>query len=269
MDTGIRAKVKKVGTPRPRTVITKSQQGGRFEPPAGAVEFDHVQMRGVDFSKQKFDFFSAAGATFEDCDFRHARLVSGIFSVRPQSVYRRTHFDGIDLRGMDTGQAKFEQCTFDDVRIEGWFSFTAEFVDCRFSGKIVQSKFSGRVFGPGSESLEPPRAFNEFHGNDFSKADLVDTSFVMGLDMDQQRWPGPPDYVRVDEVRSQIARARAEIEKWPDEKARRFALVELGVLLEDHGDQRALVLRRVNPKSPIPADIQRRVAALLSDTTAN
>jgi hypothetical protein len=54
MDLGIRARVKKAGTPRPRTVITKSQQGGRFEPPAGDVVFDHVQMRDVDFSKQRF-----------------------------------------------------------------------------------------------------------------------------------------------------------------------------------------------------------------------
>ena len=220
-------------------------------------------MREVDFRKQKFDYFAAMGATFEDCDFTQARFTFAALSQRPQSIYRRCHFDRIDLRSVDPGQARFEQCTFDDIRIEGWFSYQAEFVDCHFSGKIVSSKFGGRVFGANPGVIDPPRAFNEFRGNDFSRADLIDTAFVMGIDYDKQTWPSSSEYVRIEGLRERILRARAEAEGWTDEKARKWALIELSNLLENHADQHVIVMRRVDPKSPVPAAAQRRIVELL------
>lgn len=71
----------------------------------------------------------------------------------PRTVYRDCHFDRAELRHFSVGTARFERCTFDGARLDGWRSNLAEFVDCHFAGKIRNVKFFGRSNGPLAEML--------------------------------------------------------------------------------------------------------------------
>jgi hypothetical protein len=70
---------------------------------------------------------------------------------------------------------------------------------------------------------------NQFRGNDFSAADLEDVGFVGGIDLDQQRLPTGPQYVRLDRPLARIAKARPMVERWEPGEAREEALILLEV----------------------------------------
>ena len=166
----------------------------------------------------------------------------------PQSLFRECSFrEAAFRRGASPGLARFERCSFDGATIEEWFTHCAEFVECTFAGaKITTSNFFGTPFECyGWLQLRHRRARNEFYGNDFSEAELIDTSFVDGIDLDAQRLPTGPEYVRINDARRRIEQARPRVASWDDAAARRRAASVLNVLeyfLE--GKQRDLFVRK-------------------------
>jgi len=156
------------------------------------VALHRVTLTAVDFRRARFDTFSLGGCLFDRCDFRGLKLdrrLAPLFVALPRSVFRNCNFDGADLRRALLGQSRFERCTFDDARIDGGHTETAEFVDCRFAGPLDNVTFYGAPSAPEAKRLDPPRRRNEFRGNDFRDAELLDVAFVAGVDMALQRFP--------------------------------------------------------------------------------
>jgi hypothetical protein len=183
----------------------------------GVVSVGRAGLANVDFRKARFDKFNLAVANFVACDFRGLRLdekFAPFFVTRPRSTFVSCKFDGADMRQVTPEGTRFEKCSFDDARLDGWTPARAEFVDCRFAGKVVSVTFSGRPAGPGSTRIDPVRSKNDFRGNDFRDAQLVDTVFVFGIDLNQQRWPEGHDYVRLDKFHRRLEAARADILGW-------------------------------------------------------
>src|ERR1700704_874336 len=149
-------------------------------------------------------------ATLTAIDFRLAPL----FHAAPRSVFRDCYFDGADVRRVRLGQTHFERCTFDDARLEGARTEAAEFTDCRFAGRLDAVTFYGTPSGPEAKRLDPRRVRNDFRGNDFRDAELLDVAFVAGVDMDLQRFPDDELHVRIEDFRRRLQKARAEIDKW-------------------------------------------------------
>jgi hypothetical protein len=89
------------------------------------------------------------------------------------------------------------------------------------------------------------RERNEFHGNDFSGADLIDVAFRTGIDLEQQRLPSGPDYLYIPDAADAIERARQGLADWmPGTELQRKALVIVNVEGETVKDgQRQLLLR--------------------------
>lgn len=262
---GLDARVKKVGERIPRSVVSRLAEGARFYPPRGQVAFKDVTIVGADFHETRWDDFRASNSAFVGCDFRRARFGQAVFGSRTarQTSFRNCRFDGADLRNADPAEARFEGCVFDGAKIEEWRSFLAEFVDCRFAGRIVACIFSGRPWGPGADHLEPPRTTNEFRGNDFRDVDLIDCSFVRGIDIDTQLWPANDLYVRLDRAKKRIAEARTLISRWPDGPERLAALRMLDVYSSaGYEEQDQLFVRRDNLLT-VRADIRDRVWNLL------
>jgi Arc/MetJ-type ribon-helix-helix transcriptional regulator len=199
---------------------------------------------------------------FENCDFRGIvfdRKWQPLFSSPVQSVFRRCRFDGADLAKADPGQTRFEDCTFADAHLEKWQATCAEFVDCTFSGPITKCRFYGRPWGPAAQHLDPRRAANEFRGNDFRAAELIDTVFIQGIRFDQQRWPDGPEWVRVDRFHQRSQRVRAAVMKWRDTELRQEALDLLVHLQTMYGEQTELVHRREDPRLKVSPEAQARV----------
>jgi len=69
----------------------------------------------------------------------------------------------------------------------------------------------------------------------------------MGIDLDAQRWPEGPAYLRLDGLGERVRRVRAEVVRWTDLEARRDALIMLEVLQEEvDQDQEDLFMRRAD-----------------------
>jgi len=237
-------------------VIKGDLAAGAFEQDGNkGVVFERARAREVDFSKLVFATFTAERSVFDRCDFESATIRYGPLGLGG-SVFRECRFDDADLRGVDPGEARFERCTFDGARITKWMTHCAEFVACRFATRIVDSVFSGTP-----RNCSGRRKRNEFEGNDFSRAELVDTVFVGGIDLDAQKLPAGDEYVRISDARKRLERARAAMEEWEDAEERRLALAEIATLETFADDQNELFVRRAD--ADLPAPVARRLWALL------
>lgn len=230
-----------------------------------------VTVRDADFRRVTFDQFAPEGCTFEHCDFSGQTLdrrYQPLFSSRKQSVFRDCRFDGADLAGVRPGQARFERCTFADARIDAWEAFTAEFVDCTFSGRVLNVRFYGKPWGSHAGELDPARAVNTFTGNDFRKADLIGTLFIHGVDISKQRWPEGAQYVTLDRIHQRIARARLGVLEWRDHKARQEALDMLQAASLLYAHQMTVISRRVDERWTAAPAVQERVWDALGQAIA-
>ena len=242
------------------------QDSGPNQPGDGVISVGRAGLANVDFRKAKFDRFQLAVANFVACDFRGLQLgerFAPLFTTRPRSVFTSCKFDGADLRQTSPEGTRFEKCSFEDARLDGWSPARAEFVECRFAGKVAHVTFTGRPAGPGSMRIDPPRTKNEFRGNDFRDAELIDAVFVMGIDLSLQRWPVGDDYVRLDKFLRRLERARADILTWDAGEARTEALAMLQGLAQRWQDQREIIVLRVSPAVGASRRVQNRVWDLL------
>ena len=232
------------------------------------IAIGRATIRGVDFSKARFDRFAIADCLFLRCDFhgvRFDRRWQMLFSSQPRNIFRDCRFDDADMRRVRPGVARFEHCTFDDAKLDGWSSESAEFVGCRFAGSVGRVTFHGR---PGRDSRRRAgRERNEFAGNDFRDVDLDGITFTQGIDLGAQRLPEGDDVVRLDRFAQRVAFARVDVVEWDAGDGRKAALVMLNELAARYRGQPEVIARRVSATAA-PARVQVRVWALLERVIA-
>ncbi|MGH7685411.1 MAG: pentapeptide repeat-containing protein [Candidatus Dormibacteria bacterium] len=218
----------------------------RVDVPAGEVTVEIVSARWdhVDLSGQRFANYAATDSVLESCNFARCTIAGGVLSAIPVVTYRGCNFEGADLRGCAPNFARFERCRFVDIRLDDWHAVNAEFVDCTFSGRLLRVSFSGTPLGFGGERIRRIRSTNEFRGNDFSDAQLIDCSVEGGIDLDANRWPQSDDYVVIRSAHERIAGARAQVGQKP-ESARRQIVAWLDVYsLGGYALQKDILVRR-------------------------
>ena len=138
-------------------------------------------MEGADFAGRRLRDPSVANSRLVRCDFRRTRITGGgLGDGREPSEYVECVFDGSSWNNVIPGQAVFLRCSFPDVKIRNLRCSDAQFIDCVFTGVLSVSWFNGRPVGP----ARAWRSRNEFRGNDFSGAKLVDVAFRTGIDLD-------------------------------------------------------------------------------------
>src|SRR6476619_547588 len=136
-------------TPRPRKLSNCVFDRDTLEAPPEGISLSGCLVRGIRWEGCLFPRFFACGSLIESCDFRRARLENGYFGGGEnagfqQTLYRDCKFDEAVLDGMSFGTARFERCSFRDVQLRKWLSFSAEFVDCIFAGYMPEAAFLGR-----------------------------------------------------------------------------------------------------------------------------
>lgn len=233
----------------------------------GTVLLHRVVVSDVDLARAKFDRLVPSGCTFVRCDFRGAALdrrLSPLFRSREQNVFRECRFDGTDLRAIDPSGSRFEACIFDAADLRGWNATMAEFVDCHFAGRLERVRFHGRPWGAGADDLLPARTVNAFRGNDFSEVELIDVAFVMGIDIEKQRWPQSREYVRLDRVHQRLTRGHQEILRWKDLETRSEAMAMLRDLSLLYRQQNDVIARRSDPRRATAPEVQDKVWATLA-----
>lgn len=229
----------------PELIVATDLQSQHFNvPPNTRVVFRGIQATDVSFKGARFWWYLAGSSTFTSCDFSHVRIAAGNLGMDPATIYRRCRFDRADLRNANPLFARFEECSFDGADFRGFRSFYAEFLACHFAGKVVSAKFFGLPEGLTEPPRDLKRQTNEFRGNDFREAELIDTSFVHGIDIEAQQWPQVDAYVKLDRIHKRIEKARAAIGSWQDDKARKEASVMLQIYSQDAEHQDGLFARR-------------------------
>ena len=212
--------------------------------PNDYLDLEHVKTRDADYSGRDLLGFCAVGCRFERCRFDNIRVDDCSFGEgKEMSEYVECNFDRLRTSHASGGFSRFVGCSFRNVDIRDWFCFNAEFVDCTFTGRLKKCVCNGTV----DEEDRPwiGRERNEFRGNDFSGAELIDVAFRTGIDLEQQRLPNGPDYLYIPDGAAAIQRAKAGLADWmPETELRRKAEAIVRVVGQTVDDgQRQLLLR--------------------------
>ena len=161
------------------------------------------------------------------------------------------------------GYARFVNCTFENVAIDSWFCFAVELVGCSFSGQLHKAVFNGCV--PPEKRDVAGHSTNQFEGNDFSRAKLLDVAFRTGIDLSKQRLPSGPEYTYLVDAPSVARQARSAFNALGDPEERKRVRGVLGVMEEDVAAGQSQLLIRVGdyPRASRPS-IQRLLHAALN-----
>ncbi len=220
---------------------------------------DHIvlsgqRLVGADFRGRRLRQFSAEGCRFEGCRFDGAVIESASLGAgRRVSEYVGCSFHGAKLRMVPGGCARLVDCTFEETLIEGWFCFAVEVVDCVFTGRLKKVVFNGSV--PPEKEDVVGRSSNQFEGNDFSRAALIDVGFRTGIDLTRQQLPAGNAYVYLDDAAKAVRRARIAFNSWEDPELKKRARGFLAVMEEDVAEGQRQLLVRVDdyPRAGRPA----------------
>jgi uncharacterized protein YjbI with pentapeptide repeats len=216
-----------------------------------------------DFSGRKLRGFTAVASRFTRCRFERMKIDHASFGAGTvTSSYVECSFDGSRIRAPSPGYARFERCSFRDVRLKEWICWTTEFVDCVFSGRAEKVIFGATVFDDDRAVLR--RSTNEFRGNDFRDMELRDVDFRAGIDLSRQLLPDSDEYVLLSNAREAIVRARAEVSAWDDDRRREDALRLLRLFSQDVDDgQEDLFLRPATYARHHDAEVLRELFGML------
>jgi uncharacterized protein YjbI with pentapeptide repeats len=236
------------------------------------VRFDRIVAKNVDFSDGEYLFFSARRSLFERCHFDRIRVDNGNLSWHdpPQTLFRECSFEHAKFGiGVGPGLARFERCSFNGATFEEWFAFCSEFVDCTFAGaRLDGCKFTATPFECwGWLQWRGRRKRNDFYGNDFREAELIETMFLDGIDLDAQRLPESSEYVRVNDALERIENVRVQIASWDDTAAARSVSSVLKVLEYEATEQRDVFVRKADLDYDMPSELSASMWQLLGVTT--
>ena len=190
---------------------------------------------GKDYSKMKTPQFTSIGSKFINCRFDSMRVDCAAFaSGATLSCYIDCSFDGIRIKRVLGGIARFERCSFKNVAITGWSLEACDLVDCVFTGQLKAGRYGGSFWGTPTPywQKEYKKTQNEFRGNDFSGCSLVNMDFRMGVDLRLQVLPQGPNYLYIEDGAHAVEHALESIKNWEDEKLRNIAKICLELLLD-------------------------------------
>jgi uncharacterized protein YjbI with pentapeptide repeats len=188
--------------------------------------FDHLRLHNCQFKGCRFDLsrfvdLRVWGSSFQDCSFRKADLrdaaLGGLIEKR-HSIFENTQFTGADLRGSTYISAVFDQCGFENAKLNKVDFDGSRFIRCRFAGELRETSFADVAFD--HEELEP----NRMVGVDFSKAALRWVAFRR-LDLSGALLPQDQEHVVFADFREFLTRALKWLEPRRDLDARKIRAV--------------------------------------------
>lgn len=142
-----------------------------------------------EFSNPKIDEIVVAnGARLDRVVFRSIKIKHG--SLGAGSV--ESHYDGCvfvncELGVSSVGRATFRNCRFENSKIRGWISLSAQFVDCVFESRLERVVFDAHPLP--NVAAELGRERNRFEGNDFRGSIFRDVAFRGGVQLAQDLMP--------------------------------------------------------------------------------
>jgi hypothetical protein len=204
-----------------------AQVTGKRGPGRAELVLDSAVVESGDYTGLKLSRFVSIGSRFSSCQFESMRIaMMSAGAGTQQSEYIRCSFNGTRMEMHPGGFARFMDCSFRDVVITHWSVAAGDMINCVFSGTIKTAIFNGTVDPRLQKDFGKIR--NDFEGNDFSQAKMVDVAFRTGIDLRRQILPGGPGYCYVECGAASLEDAYAIVERWEDDQSRRAAIALLG-----------------------------------------
>jgi uncharacterized protein YjbI with pentapeptide repeats len=179
-----------------------------FERLEGLTELEGLRLRGIDFSGAELRHLRLTKCVLEDClfdyadcrdwrlwrckvvhcsfvrsDLRDAALGTGPEGGR--NTWHGADFSGADLRGSVLHQARFNECTFADTRLDGTAFERCDIAQCRFDGRLANVSFDGRHLRKEPAPIEIEADFSKayFHNVDFTGYTLCKAALPVDNDI--------------------------------------------------------------------------------------
>jgi uncharacterized protein YjbI with pentapeptide repeats len=231
--------------------------------PPGGISLKACSFRNLDMAGIVISVFIARECSFDSCNFTGTRFGAGYFGGGEaagfsQTVYRNCYFDRCGLDGIGFGSARFERCSFRDVRLRKWLSFSSEFIDCVFAGDIPEAAFLGR-----SPLRSKSRQQNDFRGNDFSGVRFGSVEFRGGINLSSQRLPTGDGQVLLDRRSERTTIVLAEISAWTNQVESRSAAQYLQIFTGSRYDGQEQLYIQDHSVRLIDDTLRRRVVSML------
>lgn len=167
------------------------------------IEIFNQIVKSTSFSGKSVSKFLAVESEFIDCQFENMRIKDVCFGAGgKQSRYINCSFDNSVFSSNAPGVARFENCSFQNVKIKKFFCVDIEMINCILSGEIVQGNFVGA-----RHRVDGSMSVNGFHGNDFTDLRLDDADFIR-IDLTAQRLPVGSDYLIILDAKDFLSKTR-------------------------------------------------------------
>ena len=180
-----------------------AQVTGKRGPGGAELVLDSAVVEGGEYAGLNLSRFVSIGSRFSSCQFESMRIaMMSAGAGMQQSEYIRCSFNGTRMEMHPGGFARFIDCSFRDVVITRWSVAAGDMSQLCFSGTIKTVIFNGTVDPRLQKDFGKAR--NDFEGNDFSQAEMIDVAFRTGIDLRRQILPGGPRLL-LRGVRSRLA----------------------------------------------------------------
>lgn len=204
------------------------------------IEIFNKRMRCKSFSGKKLSKFLAVESEFINCHFENMSIKDVCFGGgSKQTLYFGCIFDNSVFSSNAPGVARFENCSFRNIKIKKFFCVDVEMIDCTFSGEIEQGNFIGV-----HRDVSGEISVNEFRGNDFSDLRLGDVGFS-GLDLTAQKMPVGSDFLVISNVKNFLTKVRTDCASIKNQQLSDAILRVLGIMaLESEGGNNQMFVDR-------------------------
>ena len=170
------------------------------------IEFIKQSVKFKSFSGKEISKFLAVESEFVGCSFEKMKIKNICFGAGDkQSRYINCVFDDSEFSSNVPGIARFENCSFKNIKIKKFFCVDIEMINCRMSGEIIQGNFVGI-----HRDIDGSISVNEFRDNDFTNLKLGDVGFI-GIDLTAQKLPVGSDFLVILNVEDFLTKVKAEI----------------------------------------------------------
>ncbi|MCG7564649.1 hypothetical protein [Pseudoalteromonas sp. McH1-42] len=220
------------------------------------IEIFNQRLKSESFSGQKVSKFIAVESEFLDCSFKDMSIKDICFGGgSKQTRYVNCNFDNSTFSSNVPGVARFENCSFKNVKVRKLFCVDVEFIDCVFSGELKQGNFVGI-----HREIDGTSKTNEYKNNDFSELAFGDVGFI-DIDLSLQKFPHRGALAVITDVSRFLTNAKAEIEKIVEHSMYDDAAKVLTILeMESEGGNNQLLV----DKFSFPKKLQEAAELVLS-----
>ncbi len=199
--------------------------------------------------KGQTNIVCASRTHFVGCTFKGLRFTDTISAGRTLPfggvTFENCVFEDCRVQEPDIGNGTFLRCHFAGGEWRTWFAFTETFISNTFECRLKKVIFHGR-------DVTMPRLLrrrNKIVGNNFQNSDMIDCAFRAGVDLSRQTFPQNSQVLVVSDARAFVSRTQLLASRVSGDLSRRLQFEADDALREIEDGQMQVYLDRSDGSS--------------------